>query len=64
MERGADGFHAYENANLENALRRIVAIAPDGVRFVSMSEIIAFSQQRLDLFDLVKDVSALQRRSA
>ena len=64
MHRDAEGHHAYRNADLENNLRRMIEIAPPGVRFASMSEIIDFSAKNLGLFDLVKDVSALQRRAA
>lgn len=64
MHRDKDGHHAYRNADLENNLRRMIEIAPPGVRFASMSEIIDFSEKNLGLFDLVKDVSALQRRAA
>lgn len=64
MHRDKEGHHAYRNAELENNLRRMIEMAPPGVRFASMSEIIDFSEKNLGLFDLVKDVSALQRRAA
>lgn len=62
MARDSFGHHYFSGPELEQILRKIIALAPKGVRFVSMKEIVAKAAERPHLFDIRKNSEDLMKR--
>ena len=62
--RNADGHHEWRNGELQDALRRIIELAPERVRFVPITQAIDAVRHGEVKLTLTRDIATLQRRAS